>query len=218
LERGKFGNTALFFSPEGKVVGQYLKIRLLPFSEYIPYKDIIPWPEFIVPKEKKAFEIPGKDFNIFEVDGARFGVVICWELVFPESVREFVKNGANFMINISNEGWFGKTAAPYQMVSINVLRAVENRRAFARASNTGISCFIDPYGRVKGRVRKGKKDIFVEGYLTEEVYISEQKTFYTTYGDIFVYISQMITFFIFILSFLKTRIGLHKISSIMDNW
>jgi apolipoprotein N-acyltransferase len=78
--------------------------------------------------------------------------------------------------------------------------------AFARATNTGISCFIDPYGRVNGRVRKGEKDIFVEGYLTQEVALSQEKTFYTTYGDIFVYITLMITIIIFILSFLKIRI------------
>ncbi len=92
------------------------------------------------------------------------------------------------MLNITNEGWFGDTAAPYQMTAVNVLRAVENRIAIARAANTGISCFIDPYGRISGRVKNNSKDIFVEGYLTKDIPLSRQKTFYTVYGDIFLYL------------------------------
>jgi apolipoprotein N-acyltransferase len=182
------GNTALFFSPEGKVVGQYLKIHLVPFGEYVPYEGTIPWPGFVIPEGKRSYEIPGKEFTLFGIDGTKFGVIVCWEIVFPDLFREFVKRGANFMINITNEGWFGETAAPYQMLMVNVFRAVENRIAVARAANTGISCFIDPYGRIDGRVSTNNKDIFVEGYLTSQVPLAHEKTFYTIYGDIFVYV------------------------------
>lgn len=204
MEQGQFGNTALFFSPKGKVLGQYLKIRLVPFGEYIPYKDTFPWPEFIVPDNKKAFEIPGKEFTVFDLDGAKFSVIICWENAFPSLFRQFVKNGANFMINLSNEGWFGESA-PYQMVAISVFRAVENQVSLTRSANTGISCFIDKFGRVRGRVLNGNKDIFVEGFLTQEVQLSNKKTFYTLYGDIFVYICMVISFVVIITAFMKSK-------------
>ena len=91
------------------------------------------------------------------------------------------------MINITNEGWFGESAAPYQMAAINVFRAVENRISVARAANTGISCFIDPFGRITGRVWNSGKDIFVEGCLTQEISLADENTFYTRHGDLFAY-------------------------------
>lgn len=187
-DRNKVGNTALFYSPKGKVLGQYLKIRLLPFGEYLPYEGTISWPDFIVPKERRNWDSPGNEFTLFDLNGVKFGTIICWENAFPDLFRKFVKAGANFMLNITNEGWFGETAAPYQFLAMCVFRAVENRIYLARAANTGISCFIDPYGRITGRVMKNGKDIFVDGYLTRNVHLSEAKTFYTFYGDVFVYI------------------------------
>lgn len=191
-DRGKLGNTALFFSPEGKVLGQYLKIHLVPFGEYLPYEGTIPWPDFIAP-EGKNWDHPGKEFTLFDLEQAKFGVIICWEIVFPDLFRQFVKNGANFMINITNEGWFGDTAAPHQMVAISVFRAVENRVSLTRSANTGVSCFIDPLGRIAGRVTNAGKDTFVKGFLTQDVQLSKEKTFYTLYGDIFMYICIVIS-------------------------
>jgi len=205
LNRKDFGNTALFFTPDGKVVGQYLKIHLVPFSEEVPYRDIIPWPKFIVPKGKRSYQIPGKEFSLFGIDGTQFGVLICWEIVFPELFRKFVKNGANFMINVTNEGWFGKTAAPYQMAAVNVFRAVENRIAVARAANTGISCFIDPYGRITDRVRSNNTDIFVSGYLTREIPLTYERTFYTIHGDLFVYLVLSIAILVLALTVFRPR-------------
>ena len=100
------------------------------------------------------------------------------------------------MINLTNEGWFGDTAAPHQMVAIVIFRAVENRVPFARAANTGISCFIDSSGKITGRVMdQNGDDTFVEGYLTGTIRPSKEKTFYTRYGDIFVYTVLSITGF-----------------------
>ena len=78
----KSGNTALFFSPEGKILGQYIKIRLVPFGEYVPYEGIIPWPEFIVPKDMTS-HISGEKPILFEIDGTKFCTLICWEILFP---------------------------------------------------------------------------------------------------------------------------------------
>jgi len=205
LKPENIGNTALFFSPKGKFLGQYLKIHLVPFGEYIPFEGTVPWPHFIVPEEKKTYEIPGKEFTLFRLEGAKFGVLICWEIVFPELFRQFVKNGADFMLNITNEGWFGETAAPYQLAAVSVFRAVENRISLARAANTGVSCFIDPYGRTTGRVQNGNKDIFVEGYLTQEIRLTQEKTLYTQYGDIFVYVCLILTAVIIALSLFRTK-------------
>ena len=181
------GNTALFFSSEGKVLGQYLKIRLVPFGEYIPYEEIIPWPDFIVQSGKRSFDIAGNEVTLFRVDEIRFGTLICWEVLFPDLTRNQVKKGADFVINLTNEAWFGKIAFPYQMLSSCVFRAVENRVNLVRCANTGISCFIDPYGRVTGRVTNGGEDIFVSGTLTQEIHISPPGTFYTRHGDVLVY-------------------------------
>lgn len=198
------GNTALFFSPEGKVLGQYLKIHLVPFSEYIPLTGVMPWPRFIVPEGKQTYEIPGKEFTLFQVNGAKFGTVICWEIVFPELFRQFVRDGANFMLNITNEGWFGE-AAHHQMLAISVFRAVENRVSVARAANTGISCFIDPFGKIIGRVQNKNRDTLVEGYITGEIPLSRQGTFYTRHGDVFAYIALFITSIVITLTFLKAK-------------
>lgn len=208
-ERRKRGNTAIFFSPKGKILGQYLKINLVPFGEHLPYKDIIPWPEFIAP-DGKNWDHPGTEFTLFDISQKKFGVIICWEIVFPDLFRRFVKNGANFMLNITNEGWFGDTAAPYQMLAISVFRAVENRVSLTRSANTGISCFIDPLGRITGRVRNTGKDIFVEGYLTQDVQLSKEKTFYTLYGDIFVYICIVISSIGIITALLRGQSGSFK--------
>jgi apolipoprotein N-acyltransferase len=183
----QFGNTAIFFSPQGKILGQYLKIHLVPFGEEIPYEKTFPWPAFIVPEDKKSFEIAGKEHTIFKLNDFKFGAVICWEVVFPQLIRSFVNSGAQFMVNLTNEGWFGDSSAPYQMAAIVAFRAVENRVPFARAANTGISCFIDRYGRITGRVSHHNKDIFVEGHLTQIIKVSNERTFYTQYGDAFTW-------------------------------
>jgi apolipoprotein N-acyltransferase len=183
----KQGNTALFFSSKGKLLGQYLKIHLVPFGEEIPYEGTVPWPEFIVPEGKKSLEVAGKEHTIFTMDDTRFGAVICWEVVFADLFRSFVHRGADFMLNLTHEGWFGDSAAPYQLAAINVFRAVENRVPVARAANTGISCFIDQYGRITGIVRTSNREVFIEGYLTQEIEVSGQRTFYTLHGDVFVY-------------------------------
>ncbi|HVP80109.1 MAG TPA: apolipoprotein N-acyltransferase [Thermodesulfobacteriota bacterium] len=182
----KSGNTALFLSPEGKILGQYLKIYLIPFGEYVPYEGIIPWPECIVPKGMNS-DVAGTEPILFEVDGTKIGTLICSEILFPELGRCMVKKGAGFLVNISNEAWFGKSAYPYQALAVSVVRAVENRVNLVRCTNTGVSGFIDPYGRITARLTNGGEDLFVEGMLTREIHLSSPDTFYTRYGDMFAY-------------------------------
>ena len=179
----KYTNSAFLISPDTKAEYQrYDKIHLVPFAEYVPLKGAIPWSYIQAPNV--ASYIPGREYTIFECLGSRFGVTICWESIFPELFRKFVKNGAEFMINVTNEGWFSNPAIFYQYVSMNVFRAVENRVYVVRCANTGVSCFIDPYGRIVDRVRDTTgRDLFVRGVLTRTVIPMESRTIYTRYGD-----------------------------------
>lgn len=208
-DRPKFGqrefkkkrryNSAFLISPRGSLDGQYNKIRLTPFGEYLPYENFLPWPSRFV--SNSANFISGKEYTIFNLNDIKFGITICWENIFPDHFRKFVKQGANFMINITNEAWFGETAAPYQFLMINVFRAVENRVSIVRSAYTGISSFIDPHGRIIGRIKDNNKDTFVEGYLTKEIPLSKGKAFYTIYGDIFAYINLIMAGVLLAISF-----------------
>lgn len=180
----KHTNSAFLVEPTPKTpkLDRYDKIRLLPFGEYLPLKDIIPWSWIHVPE--MAGYVPGDRITIFQVEGFRFATTICWENIFPDLVRRFVQTGAQFIINITNEAWFGETAAPYQFLAMSVFRAVENRVYVARCANTGVSCIIDPCGRIKARLQDGNgHDIFVQGVLTGSVVPADRLTFYTRHGD-----------------------------------
>jgi apolipoprotein N-acyltransferase len=185
----KYLNSAFLTDPAPKLVRtqRYDKIRLFPFGEYLPYRNTIPWS--LINIEGSVDYIPGKEFTVFEHPDFRFGVTICWENVFPNLFRQFVRQGAQCMINITNEAHFGRTAAPHQLVGISVFRAVENRVFVIRCANTGVSCIIDPYGRVIDRLKdENGTDIFVRGVMTGWVIPLDSRTIYTRYGDWFVWV------------------------------
>ncbi len=173
-------NSAFLISPEGRIVGKYDKIHLVPFGEYVPLKSIL----FFV--EKMATGIgdfsAGKAFTVFESPRGRFGVLICFEAIFPDQVRRYVLAGADFLVNITNDAWFGRSAAPYQHLSMAALRAVENGVYLVRAANTGISALVAPTGRI---VRQS--DLFVEAVLSGTLAPGSPGTFYTRYGDLFAW-------------------------------
>ena len=204
--KGKKGatyrNSAFLINPKVRTKHQrYDKIRLLPFGEYLPLKETIPWSYLGVP-DMGSFT-PGKEHTIFEGPGFRFGVFICWESIFPELVREFAQKGAQVLINITNEGWFGETA-PYQYLAINTFRAVENRLFLVRCANTGISCFIDPCGRILDRVRgENGSDILVRGILNGTVIPLESKTIYGRYGDWLAWLSIVCSVLMLVIVFVK---------------
>jgi apolipoprotein N-acyltransferase len=204
-------NSAFFLLPDGSFSGHYDKIRLVPFGEYIPAKGVLPWPGRYISKD--AVFTPGVEYKIFDIVDIPFAVAICWESSFPDLVRRFVKNGAKFLVNITNESQGGMTAASYQALAINVFRAVENRVAVVRSANTGISCFISPKGEVMGKVSKKGHEIFVEGYLTREIPLELAGTFYSQYGDIFSYISMVLAFVIAIFTFKNWMKNLREPSS-----
>jgi len=180
-------NSAVLVSPAGKIEGVYRKIRLVPFGEYTPLAGILTWPAWLVAGGDQL--TPGIDHSVFSLPTARFGVVICWESLFPDLVGAVVRKGADFVVNIGNEAWFGTTVAPDHLAAISVFRAVEHRVALVRSVNGGVSGFIDPHGRIRGgfwpRERNGA---FEERVLAQAISIPRQLTFYTRYGDLAAYV------------------------------
>jgi apolipoprotein N-acyltransferase len=204
-QRKKYLNSAFLIHPENvkRKVQRYDKIRLLPFGEYLPKNEIIPWERMGVPN--MGGYLSGKEFTVFRYKDVRFCTLICWETLFPDLVRSFTKRGSDLIVNITNEAWFGATAAPYQFLAMNVFRSVEHRVSMVRCANTGISCFIDPCGRIIGRVRKDKKDIFVRGYLTKEVPIWRTRTVYTLYGNWLAHAALAVSVLVLVLSLIRGK-------------
>ena len=184
IENGKvnYYNSAIFVSPSKELVGRYDKIHLVPFGEYIPLRKLLFFIESTIGEGIGNFG-SGKEIVNFRLPRGTFGVLICFEIIFPDLCRRFVREGADFLVTITNDAWFGKTSAPYQHLSMATFRAIENRVFIARAANTGISAFIDPKGKI---VKRG--DIFTEEAINGTIRIMKRKTFYTLYGDIFAWI------------------------------
>ncbi|MDH5661951.1 MAG: apolipoprotein N-acyltransferase, partial [Elusimicrobiota bacterium] len=126
---------------------------------------------------------PARERKLLSTPFGNFAVLICWEGIFPHLVRKFVKDGAHYIANITNDAWFLKTSAPFQHFIASVFRAVENRASVIRVANTGVSGFIDEYGRITKKTQIFKKD-----YLNSSVSRRNKQTFYTNYGDIFAYL------------------------------
>lgn len=188
LEKMRYYNSALLYSDVGKIRGVYDKIHLVPFGEYIPMRRLLPFVERILPIEDFT---AGSRYEIFSVAGSacrgiKFGVLICFEDIFGEMSRQFVRRGADFLVNMTNDAWFGDTASPYQHMQASVLRAVENRVYVLRAANTGVSCFIDDTGRVFNAVQDlSGKETFVTGCQSGFVFKSGRRSVYTKTGDWF---------------------------------
>lgn len=187
---GPYFNSAVLFSKEGKLIKRYDKIHLVPFGEYVPFGDNLF--SFV----KTLYDMgedytPGSEYTLFELPvgkapPAKFGVLICFEDIFPGLTAEFVKRGADFMVVITNDAWFMRTGAPYQHAQSSVFRAIENRINVIRSANTGYSCFIDQKGRITDFVKDiDGENIFVSGFATEKIIPSKAQTFYTKHGDIF---------------------------------
>ena len=185
VDGARYRNTAFLVTGQG-IESRYDKIHLVPFGEYVPLANVIGfvrnWAEFISDME------PGSRAVVFPGPPAPFGVVICYEGIFPELFREFVRNGARFMVNMTNDAWFGRTTGPGQHLAMYPFRAVEHRVALVRAANTGISAVISPTGAVTRRM-----GLFERGMLAGKIPLRRVLTLYTRLGDWFVYFSLVIS-------------------------
>ena len=167
-------NSAVFVSDKGEAAERYDKIHLVPFGEYVPFSEKFSVLHNLVLGELGEFTA-GQEFKIFKLTTSdlrlttNFATLICYEDIFPEISREFVKNGAQFLVVITNDAWYGKTSAPYQHAACSVFRAIENRVPVVRCSNTGLSCFIDSRGRIYDSVEDSGSHLFVAGHKTSKI-------------------------------------------------
>ena len=178
-------NAAFFLRPDTAEISSYAKMHLVPFGERTPYRDDIPllraidWTQLTGDLGPAEFA-RGTQRTVFAHPAHPFAVLICFESIFPDLVRHHVAAGAKILVNITNDSWFGRTAGPYQHALINAMRAVENRTAIARAATSGISLFIDPFGRIYQQT-----DLFVAAAIVADLPVNQGGTFYTRHGDLF---------------------------------
>lgn len=179
-------NSAYLIQAEGSIAGKYDKVHLVPFGEYVPFKKWLPFIGKLV--EQVGDFKPGKRGSTIPWRDLRIGMQICYEIIFPNLSRRMVQNGADLLVNITNDAWFGRTGAPYQHFSMAAIRAVENRRTLVRAANTGISGFVDPTGRVPAAT-----PLFKAEALKQKVPVLKTETIYSRYGDFFAIICLVVS-------------------------
>ncbi len=189
----RFYNTAVLFASNGEELGRYSKVHLVPFGEYVPFEPLLGFIRHFVPIGHFS---PGPEQTIFSIVtenqkikiAAKFGVLICYEDIFPGLVRQLCLDGADFLVNITNDAWFGKSSAPYQHAQASVFRAIENRVPVVRSTNTGFSCFISAEGRVTSSVKKDGQEIMVSGHQTQDLVLRKGRPFFTRFGDAFFWL------------------------------
>jgi apolipoprotein N-acyltransferase len=174
--RTDYFNRAYLITSDGAVAGQYDKVHLVPFGEYVPLKRFLPFVGKMV-AQVGDFK-PGRRGETLLWNDKPLGMLICYEAIFPGLARDMVRNGAQLLVNITNDAWFGRTSAAYQHYSMSVLRSVETRRFQVRAANTGISGFIDPAGRILAA-----SDLYVDATLTADIGLLTGRTLYSRWGD-----------------------------------
>lgn len=184
--RDEVHNSAMLVNPAGDVVGRYDKIHLVPFGEYVPFHQLLAFAGSLT-KEVGTF-VSGTSRQPLRAGNERLGVFICYESVFPDEVRQFANNGAQVLVNISNDGWYGDSGAWAQHLQQARMRAVENNRWLLRDTNTGKTAAIDPLGRVVASIpRKTRARLEAPYALVEET------TFYTRHGGWFAYLCAIIS-------------------------
>ncbi len=171
-------NRACMLNPLALVTAHYDKHHLVPFGEYVPLKDLLWFMEKIAAGAGN-FSKGKTGMTPLDFAKGKTGVLICFEILFPDIARQFVLNGADILTTMTNDAWYGRTSAAQQHFSIAVFRAVENRRSLARSANTGISAFIDPTGKILGRT-----EIFTTCSLTRDVPVLAETSFFTRHGDL----------------------------------
>ena len=181
-EENRFYNSAVEIGPDGRSRGSYRKMRLVPFGEFVPFRNLLFFVDSLV--ESVGDFTPGATPNVLDSDGRRIGVSICYESVYPWISRAFVQRGSRLLATITNDAWFGRTSAAHQHFEQGSLRAIEEGRYFIRAANTGISGAVDPYGRTIIRT-----SLFETTAVTVDVRLLDQRTIYSYIGDLVAWLS-----------------------------
>lgn len=196
---GGFYNRAYLVSGTGEIEGSYDKMILVPFGEYVPGREVF---GYFVNRVIQGFGdmIPGTHQTIFDVDGAKLGVLICYESIFPDLTRREVKAGADVLVNITNDAWYGESSAPYQALAMAAMRSAETKVPMIRAANTGISAIISPTGAITFPT-----PLFKRGTEIENVGWRPVRTIYTVVGDVFSEICLALTIVGLAMGWLRPR-------------
>lgn len=173
-------NSALVIGQDGSRIGRYDKIHLVPFGEFVPFKNLLFFARKLTGRVSEFTR--GSERTVFRLNGHRYGVFICYEAVFADEVRQFARFGAEVLVNISDDGWYGDTSAPWQHLNMARMRAVENRRWLLRDTNNGVTAAIDPFGRVVQSIPRHAVDALPARYG-----FRDDITFYTAHGDAFAW-------------------------------
>ncbi|HJU11314.1 MAG TPA: apolipoprotein N-acyltransferase [Candidatus Binataceae bacterium] len=186
-DRVGFYNRAYLVSGTGQVVSWYDKIHLVPFGEYVPLRSLLGG---LVNRVVAGFGdmFAGRQQTLFHVHGAKLAVLICYESVFPDLTRTAVEHGAQILVNITNDAWYGESSAPYQLLAMTAMRSVETKAPIVRVANTGISAIIQADGTITARTA-----LFKRGTEIEHVYWRNIKTAYDQIGDVFAEICLALT-------------------------
>ncbi len=174
----RYKNRAYLLSAKERTLSSYDKVHLVPFGEYVPLHRFFPFVSRLVPAAGDFS--PGDRITPLQTPRYSAGVLICYEAIFPRLAIRQVEHGADVLVNLTNDAWFGRTSAPFQHLSMSVFRAVETRLPLVRAANTGISAFVDSRGRILRQSR-----LFREAVIVSDVHPSKgPPTFYARHGDL----------------------------------
>jgi apolipoprotein N-acyltransferase len=191
-------NSAALVSPSGDWTARYDKVHLVPFGEYLPFPSLFAFAGGLT-KEVGQFQT-GASRAPLDAGSTRLGVFICYESVFPGEVREFADQGAQVLVNLSNDGWYGDSGAYAQHLNQTRMRAIESDRWLLSATNTGVTASIDPYGRTVARLPRKERGALVAPYATTSV-----TTFYTRRGDWFAWLCAIISAVAIVMPFVFFR-------------
>ena len=181
-------NVATLLDPQGQPLETVMKHKLVPFGEFLPFPNQVIWLKNALGLKEarltKGFSVAGA-YNAIEYPpiNGNFGVAICYEIIFPAMVRKIANLNTDFLVTITNDSWFGDTSAPHQHVDQVAMRAIENRRSFARAANTGISCVVDATGRVRNETKT-----YVRTMIVDQIQTISIRSVYSKIGDLLIYI------------------------------
>jgi len=194
-------NSAVLFDGGGELVSDYAKIHLVPFGEWFPYAKWAPAIQKLALSFGGSTFVPGDRPELFEVAGRKLGTLICYEGIFYRLCRKYRNMGADFLVNITNDGWTDASNGHFQHFSASVLRAVENGVPLVRAGNTGVSALITPHGEITKTM-----PILKKGYICGEIpFYPSIRTFYSIYGDLILYIALAFSVFLFLSGFWRNK-------------
>ena len=178
-------DSASLFTSDGTYQSRYDKIHLVPWGEYVPFKNFFSFADKLT--QGVGDMDRGSRRTVFRTGGSTYGVFICYESIFGDEVREFVENGAQVLVNISDDGWYGDTGAPWQHLNMARMRAIENHRWLLRSTNTGVTTAIDPYGRMAFQAPRHVRAAFSFPFA-----FLDGETFYTRHGDWFAWLCGLV--------------------------